>query len=34
MNPYRIDANQEHSYRYRLSPVEGRNLDTKIHQTF
>ena len=34
MAPYRIDGNQAHSFRYRLTPVESTNLETKVRELF
>jgi beta-galactosidase len=34
MLPYRIDANQRHSFRYRLSPIDGPGFVAKAREKF
>jgi hypothetical protein len=34
MAPYRIDPSRTHSYRYRLTPVEGGAMEAKARERF
>ena len=34
MTPYRIASDEQHSIRYRLSPIDGPNFEAKTLETF
>ena len=34
MNPYRIASGEEHTYRYRLTPIDGPNFQEKAREQF